>query len=115
MQYKLYKMERIRPQQEEPGMFSKLFSYFGGQEKEPLKYAFMSGEQKRGETQVMIHSQLKDGKEIPIKFNGHSTIKEVFESNAATVPEKPFIGTREKLLGENGAITYGEYQWKNYG
>ena len=31
-----------------------------------------------------------------------------------SAPTKKFLGTRAKVVGDNGAVTYGDYQWKTY-
>lgn len=47
-------------------------------------------------------------------FKGMTTLKEIFDSNAKSSPDKPFLGSRAKIIADNGAVTFGDYQWKTF-
>ena len=63
----------------------------------------------------MISSLRENGVEAKSVYDGHSTIKQIFDANAILFQDKPFFGTREKSIDANGAVTFGEYKWKTYG
>jgi long-chain acyl-CoA synthetase len=43
------------------------------------------------------------------------TLKEIYVKNAKLYADKAFLGTREKIRGENGTVTFGDYKWKTFG
>jgi hypothetical protein len=72
---------------------------------------FTTNEQKTGETRVLRNT---NNAELRDNFRGMHTLKEIIEFNVKECPDKPFVGTREKLFGDNGVVTYGDYKWKTY-
>jgi long-chain acyl-CoA synthetase len=57
---------------------------------------------------------LKDGQDLVKEFRGLSTLKDVFLKNVKEIPDKAFLGSRAKSVGENGVVTFGDYQWKTF-
>jgi long-chain acyl-CoA synthetase len=47
-------------------------------------------------------------------YQGMTTLKQIFDKNVKEVPEKPFLGTRDRKFNEKGEVEFGEYKWKNY-
>lgn len=70
------------------------------------QYGFMmdGGEKKKGETQVMRFGGSPE--KLVTNFRGMTNLKDIFELNTKTSPQKPFLGTRSK--------TTGDYHWKTY-
>jgi len=83
-------------------------------ETKPLVTGKLVGEKKAGQTQLLRNAHLKADDDLVKDFRGMHTLKEIFLKNSKEMAEKPFLGSRAKLIGEGGAVTYGEYQWKNY-
>lgn len=75
---------------------------------------FTPGEKKAGETRVMRSNTLSDTDNLRDNYRGMQTLKEIIEYNVKECPEKPFLGTREKVTGDNGVVAYGDYKWKTY-
>jgi len=81
-----------------------------------MQYARFIGEQKPGQTRVLRSNMItEDGDNLIKDFEGMATIQEAYEKNYKEQPEKPYLGTREKTVGEDGKIVYGPYQWKSLG
>ena len=73
------------------------------------------GEKLPGQTRHLRNALLGDDEPLVASFRGMNTLKEIFETNAKASPEKPFLGSRAKIVADNGAVTFGEYQWKTFG
>ncbi len=84
------------------------------QEARPLQCGKFIGEKKEGETRILRNGLLKDDDPLIDNFRGYTCLKDILESNVKSSPSKKFLGTRAKIVGENGAVTYGEYQWKTF-
>lgn len=80
----------------------------------PLVFGKFVGEKVPGETRRLRNSLLRDDEDLVSSFRGMKTLKDVFDKNSKEVPDKPFLGSRAKTVGENGTVTYGEYQWKTF-
>ena len=83
-------------------------------EHKPLVTGKLTGEKKQGETQLLRNALLRPDEDLVKDFRGLHTLKEIFLKNAKELADKPFLGSRAKNVGENGAVTYGEYQWKTF-
>ncbi len=45
-----------------------------------------------------------------------TNLKEIFETRAKEVPEKPFLGSRKRIINEETKEeSLGEYEWKTFG
>jgi long-chain acyl-CoA synthetase len=83
-------------------------------ENKPFVSGHLVGEKKPGQTQLLRHANIAADQELVKDYKGLATLKDIFVKNAADMAERPFLGSRAKIIGENGAVTYGEYQWKTY-
>jgi long-chain acyl-CoA synthetase len=72
------------------------------------------GEKKAGETRHLRNAGLPEGGELLDNFRGHTNLKEIFETNVKSNPDKPFLGQRAKVVGADGTVTFGDYQWRTY-
>jgi long-chain acyl-CoA synthetase len=79
-----------------------------------LQCGKFSGIKKEGETRILRNALLGDEEGLVDNFRGFTCLKDILEANVKSSPTKRFLGTRTKIVGDNGAVTYGEYQWKNY-
>jgi hypothetical protein len=75
----------------------------------PIVCGKFIGEKKPGETRILRCAILKDDEGLVDNYRGMKNLKDIFETVSKESPEKPFLGTRAKTIGENGAITYGDY------
>lgn len=80
----------------------------------PQVFGKFVGEAAPGETKRLRNALLRDDEDLVHSFRGFRTLKDVFDKNSKEVPDKPFLGTRAKIVGENGAVTFGDYQWKTF-
>ena len=83
---------------------------------EPIVCGKFVGEKKDGETLHLRNALIPDGGDLVDSFRGMKNLKEIFDKNAKEVPDKPFLGTREKHIQDGtSAVVYGEYKWKTFG
>lgn len=56
------------------------------------------------------------GEDEPLvkQFRGMDDLKQLVQYAYKEHASKPFMGTREKVKGEDGKTTFGEYKWKTY-
>ena len=80
----------------------------------PLVCGKFSGVKKEGETRILRNSLLGDEEGLVDNFRGFTCLKDILETNVKSSPTKKFLGTRAKVVGDNGAVTYGDYQWKTF-
>jgi long-chain acyl-CoA synthetase len=80
----------------------------------PLQCGKFSGVKQDGESRILRNSLLRDDEGLVDNFRGFTSLKDILEINVKSSPTKKFLGTRAKVVGDNGAITYGDYQWKTY-
>lgn len=83
-------------------------------ENKPLVSGHLVGEKKPGQTQILRHAKVAADQELVKDFRGFATLKDIFVKNAVEMADRPYLGSRAKIIGENGAVTHGEYQWKTY-
>ena len=77
---------------------------------------FIGGPKKPGETRVLRNINLSEQDELKNNVDGMKNLKEILEARAREVPEKPFLGSRARIVDkETQAQSYGDYEWKNYG
>ena len=74
------------------------------------QYAHYIGEKRPGETRVLRNIHFAEGDQLTSNLRGMTDLKTIFETNAKSHPNKPFLGTRERLPDQ----TFGAYQWKTY-
>lgn len=84
------------------------------QQKKKLICGKSVGEKPQGETAALRNAMLKEGDGLIKDFKGKENLKDIFEDNVKNFPSKPLLGTREKIVGENGVVTFGNYTWRTY-
>jgi hypothetical protein len=83
-------------------------------EKKSLACGRFVGPKPIGETAPLRNALLKEGEGLVKDFKGMENLKDIFESNVKNFPSKPFLGTREKIVADNGTVTFGNYTWRTY-
>jgi long-chain acyl-CoA synthetase len=83
-------------------------------EHKPLVTGRFVGDKKAGQTQLLRNALLGADEDLVKDFRGMHTLKEIFLKNSKEMADKPFLGSRAKVIGDNGVVTFGEYQWKTY-
>lgn len=73
------------------------------------------GEKQPGQTRVLRNALVPDDADLLKEHDGMGTLAEILEKNNTVNPEKPYLGTRKKIVKEDGTIEFGEYEWKNFG
>jgi EF-hand domain pair len=79
------------------------------QEARPLVCGKFSGDKKPGETRPLRNGLLGDDEPLVDNFRGFTNLKDIFDSNVKSHPTKRFLGTRARITGDNGTVSYGEY------
>eukprot|EP00347_Sterkiella_histriomuscorum_P021352 403334285 len=86
---------------------------------QPFQVGHFIGEQKPGQTRVLRNIRFKETDELISDAYGYKTIAQAYTANASNYPNKPFLGSREKIktVDADGkeTITFGQYQWETYG